>query len=684
MHRYKIIGHPLFVLGACIKLALLFFASSQAELDWYLPFLNLSLENLSLNPWGVHLAGGGDAHAFPYGLTMWFAFIPLAGLAKLLGLPLSWGYGLTIFIFDCAALFLMLRIFSLPAKKILNFYWLSPIVLFACYWLKLNDIVPVCALLLSLYALKKLHINTSAIFLAIAISMKLSMAIALPFFLIYLIRNKILNGYFLRFCLSGGAALSLFCLPQWLSTAGRNMLMYNPELSKIYDISIGSASTPTIYLLPLILLFMLYFMWSMRRVNFEILFIQLGIALFSVLVLTPASPGWFLWVVPLLAYYQSVSDRVTFLVVTLFSAVYVGLSFLLMPQPLVFGSTIVEHFRTALNGLLSPQLLGLVHTLLIGLGVILIYRIWKNLIYQNTFYRMTRKPIVIGIAGDSGAGKDTLVSDLAGLLGNRSCIAISGDDYHLWDRQKPMWQVMTHLNPRANDLARFTRDLQSLVAKKMISIRHYCHKTGKMSKPFRLKSNDFIFASGLHALYTQSLRKRYDLSIYLDIDENLRKFFKIQRDTTQRGHSVEKILNSIAAREPDSKKFIRPQSKHADLVIALQAIHPELLENHTVNSMPRYKLKCTIRNGIDIQALVRVLIGTLGYHVELLGERDSMQEIVIEGDANKDDLAMAANILFSNIQDLLDKQPRWQDGMQGIAQLVVLFYLEQTLRERLL
>ena len=27
-----------------------------------------------------------------------------------------------------------------------------------------------------------------------------------------------------------------------------------------------------------------------------------------------------------------------------------------------------------------------------------------------------------------------------------------GDDYHLWDRGRPVWQALTHLNPMANDI----------------------------------------------------------------------------------------------------------------------------------------------------------------------------------------------------------------------------------------
>ena len=131
-----------------------------------------------------------------------------------------------------------------------------------------------------------------------------------------------------------------------------------------------------------------------------------------------------------------------------------------------------------------------------------------------------------------------------------------------------MWQVMTHLNPMANDLEGFCNDLVSLTDGKCVLSRHYDHKTGKMSKPSRLDSNDFIIASGLHALYLPVLRECYNLKIYLDIDEGLRRHFKLKRDVRQRGHTVERVLGSFEKREPDSARFIRPQSRHADLIFS--------------------------------------------------------------------------------------------------------------------
>ena len=153
-----------------------------------------------------------------------------------------------------------------------------------------------------------------------------------------------------------------------------------------------------------------------------------------------------------------------------------------------------------------------------------------------------------------------------------------------------MWQVMTHLNPRANDLEAFANDLVALSDGKPIQSRHYDHQTGRMSKPFKIKSNDFIFASGLHALYLPILRNCYSLSVYLDIDEDLRRYLKLKRDVEVHGHTRERVLGSFERREPDSAKFIRPQAAHADLLFSLKPIHPRMLTETSDRHPLRLKL----------------------------------------------------------------------------------------------
>ena len=124
----------------------------------------------------------------------------------------------------------------------------------------------------------------------------------------------------------------------------------------------------------------------------------------------------------------------------------------------------------------------------------------------------------------------------------------------------------------ANDLQAFSTDLFSLINRKPINQRHYDHETGKMTKQFKVKSNKFILVSGLHTFYLPLVREACDLKVYLDINEELRRFFKIKRDVNKRGHSIEQVLSSLKARENDSKNFIRPQRDYADLIISLEPL----------------------------------------------------------------------------------------------------------------
>ncbi len=63
------------------------------------------------------------------------------------------------------------------------------------------------------------------------------------------------------------------------------------------------------------------------------------------------------------------------------------------------------------------------------------------------------------------------------------------------------------------------------------------------------------------------INKIINLKIYIDTDRNLIKKWKIKRDTTKRGYTIEKILEQINNREKDYDKFIQIQKENADIII---------------------------------------------------------------------------------------------------------------------
>src|SRR5271157_4901132 len=95
----------------------------------------------------------------------------------------------------------------------------------------------------------------------------------------------------------------------------------------------------------------------------------------------------------------------------------------------------------------------------------------------------------------------------------------------------------------------------------------YDHRTGSLVRPEYLQPREFVIVEGLLGFHTPAMRQFYDVKVFLDPPEDLRRTWKINRDTTKRGYTVEQVLKELEKRESDSASFIRPQREYADIVV---------------------------------------------------------------------------------------------------------------------
>ncbi len=666
----KIISNPLFIIGLLVKLTILCYIAPDPIVKWYLPFMDITTEKISLDLWQKWLQNNGSYMAFPYGYIMWICFLPLTLLCKFCNLPLLYGYGVTILMFDTAMLILLYKIIGRKDRLIFLAYWFSPIVIVATYVQGYNDLVPVTFVLFSLYYIKLHKPFLSGIFFIGAVSAKISMVIAFPFYIIYFINNKTIRKLVPKFIKGLSLGIIFLILPAMLSSSAINMLVNNPEINKIYKLAIHIDENSSIFIFHLLYIFILYYVWSIRRLNFYMFFNALGLVFFTIILFIPSNPGWYIWSIPLLIMYQTTKDMKATILTTLFSVFFVLTT-------TIFHINMIPHLED--NYYLLDNTKSMVFTIFISIGILLVSRIYRDMISRNNFFRISRKPFVIGIGGDSGSGKTTLADSLEGLFGDHSVSKISGDDYHLWDRYKPMWNVITHLNPIANDLEEFSNNLIRLTERKNILSKNYNHKTGKIDSPRKQKSNDIVIASGLHVFYSYSLRKYYDIKIFLDIDEQLRKYLKIKRDTTHRKHSVDKVIASIKKREKDSARFIEPQAGYADLILSLRPINDKTQEWD--DNLP-LKLVVTSKISIDEHALMRALVGICGLYIDIEKDVNTADiKLTIEGEPSAEDVFFAAKLIAPRILEFLTIEPDWQNGMVGIMQLITILYIDHILRQ---
>jgi uridine kinase len=392
-----------------------------------------------------------------------------------------------------------------------------------------------------------------------------------------------------------------------------------------------------------------------------------------------------LWLVPFLVAHQLQGDRSAIALAGAFSAVLIGMHLFVsagVTMPLLnFDPT---PFIAEGTARLTPHVRSLWITAIVAMGLVLLTQMLRERVSRNDYFRIAQKPVSIGIAGDSGSGKDTLSRAVAGMFGEHSVAHVSGDDYHVWDRYAPMWKGLTHLDPRGNDLQRFTHDVMALMDGKAIQCRRYDHGAGRFLPPSLTQKNEVIIASGLHALHAHRLRNRFDVSVYLDVDEGLRRSWKIARDVHQRGHALDTVLAAIERRMADAVRFVQPQRANASLVLSLQPVNARQLEMTAAPENVRLKLVALIRDGTSHERLARLLIGICGLHLDVQPSEDSGEVTMsIEGDVAAEDIALAAHTLVPGLRELLDVDPRWEGGMTGIMQLLVLLQIEESLKSRI-
>ena len=97
-----------------------------------------------------------------------------------------------------------------------------------------------------------------------------------------------------------------------------------------------------------------------------------------------------------------------------------------------------------------------------------------------------------------------------------------------------------------------------------------------------------LVAEGLHPFHDERVRDLLDLKIYLDISDEVKFAWKIQRDMKERGHSLESIQASIKARKPDFDAYIDPQKQHADIII--QVLFRPCQRRGNFTALPSQKL----------------------------------------------------------------------------------------------
>lgn len=685
----KIKKFEMFIITILIlKVIVMGLFSSDYQNDLFMKFIYGFIKEIEkgqfINPYSLFK---NEVNLFPYP--------PIMFLIEFVGGILSIGvknifiknilFKIPSLIFDLLGLYFLVKMFPNKRKYIGVLYFASPIVFYATYMHGQLDIIPTILLLGSLYFLINKRNNIIfSVMLALALSSKLHILAIIPLLYLYIYKK---DGFVKATKYIGMSFLFtvLIVFPFFdMKSNFLKMVIMNKEQKGVTSIFLQYQNN-RIYLSILAIVCIYLKAFSMKKINKNLLYSFCGVLFSIFLILVLPMPGWYVWIVPFITiFFVNVSmDKYVNIYIYLFLNVLYGIYFIFAHKT-TYTDLYFLNYNLKFLKISNAIFVNITFTMLTAVLTYTSYMMYQLGIAESLFYRRKNKSFSIGISGDSGAGKSTLIEMIKNIFGEKNILFLEGDGDHKWERGDEMWKQITALNPKANYIYKQAEDLNNLRKSQNVFRVEYDHDTGKFTEEFKVKSKPYIVLCGLHALYLPKMRKNLDLKIYMDVDEKLRRYWKIQRDVYHRGYKKEKVLEAIEQRMPDAIKYIYPQKKYADILIKY---FDDTLEDYTVeNHNIKLNLEITLNADIDLESFIFEL-RKKDISVKHEYEQDLTKQIIIfSGDDlnnKKIDFSIIAEKIIPNLDEILNKDLSYINNLNGIIEMIILISISYKMREEI-
>jgi phosphoribulokinase len=286
------------------------------------------------------------------------------------------------------------------------------------------------------------------------------------------------------------------------------------------------------------------------------------------------------------------------------------------------------------------------------------------------------RPIILGVVGDSAAGKTTMTRGLVRILGEEQVTAVSTDDYHRYDRKQRAEHGITPLHPDCNYVDIMSQHLSLLRAGEPILKPVYVHSDGTFGPPVYVNPKPFTIVEGLLGYHSEALLDAYDVRVYLAPPEDLRRRWKVKRDTSRRGYTTDQVLAELDKREPDSAQFIRPQERYADVVVSFRegeggdpyALDAELLLRDSLPHPDMSPVSGSGERGVTVEERESELV------VRIAGDIEPEQAGEIE-EAIWEKLHFASHLRSERLGQFVVGNDLQRSASLALVQLLILYHL---------
>jgi uridine kinase len=178
---------------------------------------------------------------------------------------------------------------------------------------------------------------------------------------------------------------------------------------------------------------------------------------------------------------------------------------------------------------------------------------------------------VIGVAGGTGSGKTTVANAIHARLGADRIAVLSHDAYYrdFVDLPKDVLDRKNFDHPDSLETELLIRHLKALRKGAAVEVPVYDFRVHRRAhETRRVEPRKVILVDGILLFAEPELRPLFDVKVYVDTDADIRLIRRIKRDISERGRSLDSVVEQYETTvRPMHLEFVEPSKRWADLIV---------------------------------------------------------------------------------------------------------------------